>query len=137
MKITMFHKYATRRCAVVICSAALATVPILAQSSVRPLFPSPEQQQAQLNALTIAVGLTPDQVKQVQAMNAHAMSQTLDIRNSGDDPETVGYKMKAVQRIQRTNIKALLTDEQKPKYDAYLAMQHGAPGRSRSPAPSQ
>ena len=130
MKITMFHKYATRRCAVVICSAALATVPILAQSSVRPLFPSPEQQQAQLNALTIAVGLTPDQVKQVQAMNAHAMSQTLDIRNSGDDPETVGYKMKAIQRIQRTNIKALLTDEQKPKYDAYLAMQHGAPGRS-------
>ena len=137
MKITMFHKYATRRCAVVICSAALATVPILAQSSVRPLFPSPEQQQAQLNALTIAVGLTPDQVKQVQAMNAHAMSQTLDIRNSGDDPETVGYKMKAIQRIQRTNIKALLTDEQKPKYDAYLAMQHGAPGRSRSSAPSQ
>ena len=137
MKITTFRKYIPRLCAVVICSAALTTVPILAQSSVRPLLMSPEQQQAQLNALTSAVGLLPDQVRQVQAINAHAMSQTLDIRNSGDDPETVGYKMKAIQRIQRTNIKALLIDEQKPKYDAYLAMQHGAPGRSRSSAPSQ
>jgi periplasmic protein CpxP/Spy len=137
MKMTMFREYAARVCAVVICSAALATAPMLAQSSVRPLFMSPEQQQAQLNALTNAVGLTPDQVRQVQAINAHAMSQMLDIRNSGDDPETAGSKMKAVQRIQRTNIKALLTDEQKPKYDAYVAMQHGAPGRSPSPAPPQ
>jgi protein CpxP len=110
---------------------------MLAQSSARPGFMSPEQQQAQLNALTNAVGLTPDQVRQVQAINAHTISQTLDIRNSGDDPETAGSKIKAIQRIQRTNIKALLTEEQKPKFDAYLAMQHGAPDRSPSPAPPQ
>jgi protein CpxP len=137
MKITMFSKYATRVCAVAMCSAALATVPMLAQSSGRARFMSPEQQQAQLDALTHAVSLTPDQVRQVQAINAHAMSQTLDIRNSGDDPATAGSKIKAIQRIQRTNIKALLTDEQKPKYDAYLAMQHGAPGGGPSPAPPQ
>jgi protein CpxP len=137
MKMTMFRKYATRVCAVAICSAVLATVPMLAQSSARPGFMSPEQQQAQLNALTNAVGLTPDQVRQVQAINAHTISQTLDIRNSGDDPETAGSKIKAIQRIQRTNIKALLTEEQKPKFDAYLAMQHGAPDRSPSPAPPQ
>jgi periplasmic protein CpxP/Spy len=137
MKMPMFRRYATRVCAVAIGSAALATVPMLAQSSARPGFMSPQQQQAQLNALTNAVGLTPDQVRQVQAINAHATSQTLDIRNSGDDPETAGSKIKAIQRIQRTNIKALLTDEQKPKYDAYLATQHGAPGRSPSPAPPQ
>lgn len=50
----------------------------------RASFMSPEQQQTQLNALTNAVGLTPNQVTQVQAINSHAMSQTLDIRNSGD-----------------------------------------------------
>jgi hypothetical protein len=111
-------------------------VPMLAQSSGRA-FISPEQQQRQLDALTNAVGLTPGQVRQVQAINAHAMSQMLDVRNSGDDPATAGSKIKAIQRVQRTNIKALLTDEQRPKYDAYLAMQHGAPGAAPSPPPPQ
>jgi protein CpxP len=108
---------------------------MLAQSSGG--FISPDQQQRQLDALTNAVGLTPGQVRQVQAINAHAMSQTLDVRNSGDDPATAGSKIKAIQRVQRTNIKALLTDEQKPKYDAYLAMQHGAPGAAASPPSPQ
>ena len=92
MKITTFRKYTPRLCAVVICSAALTTVPILAQSSVRPLLMSPEQQQAQLNALTSAVGMIPDQVRQVQAINAHATSQTLDIRNSGMTPKPLDTK---------------------------------------------
>jgi periplasmic protein CpxP/Spy len=111
-------------------------VPTLAQSSGRA-FISPEQQQRQLDALTNAVGLTPGQVRQVQAINAHAMGQMLDVRNSGDDPATAGSKIKAIQRVQRTNIKALLTDEQRPKYDAYLAMQHGAPGAAPSSPPPQ
>ena len=136
MKMTTFRKYATRVCAVGVCSAALATVPMPAQSGGRG-FMSPEQQQAQLDALTSALGLTPDQVKQIQAINAHAMSQTLDIRNSGDNAATSGSKIKAIQRIQRTNIKAVLTAEQKPKYDAYLAMQHGASGGAPPPAPPQ
>ncbi|WP_158822349.1 hypothetical protein [Granulicella sp. S156] len=128
MMMTMFSKHATRVCAVALYSAVLATVPMLAQSSGRANFMSPEQQQTQLNALTTAVGLTPVQVTQVQAINAHAMSQTLDLRNSGDDPATTASKIKSVQRMQRANIRALLTDEQKTKYDAYLATQHGASG---------
>jgi len=128
MLMTMFSKYVTRVCAVALCSAALATVPMLAQGSRRANFMSPEQQQTQLNALTNAVGLTPGQVTQVQAINAHAMSQTLDIRNSGDDPATTASKIKIVQRTQRANIRDLLTDEQKTKYDAYLPTQHGASG---------
>jgi protein CpxP len=137
MKMMMFSKYATRVCAVAMCSAALATVPMLAQKKGDGRIMSPAQQQAQLNALTNAVGLTPDQVTQVQAINAEAMKQTLDLRTSGDDPATTGSKIKAIQRTQRANIKALLTEEQKPKYDAYLAMQHGAPGGGPSPAPPQ
>jgi periplasmic protein CpxP/Spy len=135
MKMTMFSKYARRACTVAMCCTALATAPMLAQSKGRARIMSPEQQQTQLNALTNAVGLTSVQVTQVQAINAHAMSQTLDIRNSGDDPATTGSKIKAIQRMQRTNIKALLTDEQKPKYDAYLATQRDVPGRGSSSAP--
>jgi periplasmic protein CpxP/Spy len=136
MNMRMFHKYVRRASAVAMCSAALSTVPMLAQNSGGRIM-SPAQQQAQLNALTNAVGLTPDQVTQVHAINAEAMKQTLDLRTSGDDPATTGSKIKAIQRTQRANIKALLTDEQKPKYDAYLAMQHGAPGGGPSPAPPQ
>ena len=136
MKMTMFRKYARGVGVVAMCSAALARVPVLAQSSGRVLI-SPEQQQAQSDALTNAVGLTPDQARQVRAINVHAMSQMLDIRNSGEDPATAGSKIKAIQRIERTNIKALLTNEQKPKYDAYLAMQHRAPAGGPSPAPPQ
>ena len=136
MKMTMFRRSAPRVCAVAMCSAILATPPMLAQSGGGG-FISPDQQQRQLDALTNAVGLTPGQVRQVQAINAHAMSQTLDVRNSGDDPATAGSKIKAIQRVQRTNIKALLTDEQKPKYDVYLAMQYGAPGAAASPPSPQ
>lgn len=84
MRMTMFSKYAIPVCALAMCSVTLATVPMLAQGNGRASFMSPEQQQTQLNALTNAVGLTPNQVTQVQAINSHAMSQTLDIRNSGD-----------------------------------------------------
>jgi periplasmic protein CpxP/Spy len=133
----MFSKYAMHLWAAAVCSAALATISTLAQSSGRGLFMSPQQQQAQLVALTNAVGLTPDQVRQVEAIDAHAMSQTLDIRNSGDDPATTRSRIKAVQRIQQMSIKALLTDEQKTKYEVYLAMQHGVPGGLSSPAHPQ
>jgi hypothetical protein len=88
-------------------------------------------------SLTSAVSLTPDQVKQVKAINDNAMSQTLDTRNSGDDPATASSKINVIQRIQRTDIKALLPDEQKSKYDAYLAMQRGATGGATPPAAPQ
>jgi periplasmic protein CpxP/Spy len=136
MKMVMFGKYARRVGAVAMCSAALSLLPMLAQNSGSRIM-SPAQQQAQLSALTNAVGLTPDQTTQVQAINAEAMKQTLDLRASGDDPATTASKIKAVRRNQRANIKALLTDAQKPKYDAYLASMHGAPGATAPPAPQQ
>jgi protein CpxP len=43
------------------------------------------------------------------------------LRNSGDpDMRT---KMTAMRADENTQIKALLTDDQKPKFDAYLAAQ--------------
>ncbi len=103
---------------------------------------TPERQQAQLDALTQAVGLTPDQVTQVKAINDDAMKKQADLRASGGDPADLRPKMMAIRTDQQAKIKALLTDDQKPKYDAYVASQPrggrgggGASGGGATPPP--
>ena len=97
---------------------------------------TPEAQQAQLDALTTAVGLTPDQVVKVKAINAAAMKEQMDLMSSGGDMAEMRPKMMAIRTDQQTKIKALLTEEQKPKYDAYLAAQPRGRGPG-GPPPSQ
>jgi hypothetical protein len=46
-----------------------------------------------------------------------------DLRNSGEDMSTLMPKIQAMRTDENTKIKALLTDDQKPKFDAYLASQ--------------
>jgi hypothetical protein len=90
--------------------------------------------------LTKAVGLTPDQVTQVKAINADSMQKMMDLRNSGGDPADMRPKMMAIRTDQQTKIKALLTDDQKPKYDAFLASQPRGPrpgGEGPPPPPPQ
>ena len=82
---------------------------------------SPEQQDAQLKALTNAVGLTSDQVKRVREINDDAIKRILEVRLSGIDPTTAGSKIKTIRKEQRTDIEELLSSEQKPKYEEYLA----------------
>jgi hypothetical protein len=97
---------------------------------------SPEAQQAQLDAMTKAVGLTDDQVAKVKAINADAMKQQMALRESGGDPADMRPKMQAIREDQQAKIKALLTDDQKPKYDAYLAsMPRGGRGGGGAPPP--
>jgi Spy/CpxP family protein refolding chaperone len=134
MRTTMFRRYAARVTAVAICSAALCTVPMMAQGGGgggRGMM-SPEAQQAQLDSMTKAVGLTPDQVSKIKDINADAMKKMMDIRSSGEDMSTARPKMMAVRTDQQDKIKALLTDDQKPKYDTWLASQPrrgpGGPG---------
>ena len=122
MKMIGFRKLAFRIGALAICSAALSTMPMLAQGGgggMRGM--TPEAQQAQLDALTKAVGLTDDQVTKVKAINADAMKKQQDLMSSGGDPADMRPKMMAIRTDQQAKIKALLTDDQKPKYDAYLA----------------
>lgn len=126
-----FRKVAARLSAVALFSAALCTAPMLAQRGGM----TPEQQQAQLDAMTKAVSLTADQVTQVKAINADAMKKQMDLRASGGDPADMRPKMMAIRTEQQTKIKALLTDDQKPKYDAYLAsMPQGRGGGGAPPA---
>ena len=98
-------------------------------------------QQAQLDAMTKAVGLTDDQVAKVKAINADAMKQQRALREAGGDPADMRPKMQAIREDQQAKIKALLTDDQKPKYDAYLASMprggRGGGGAPPSPPPAR
>jgi Spy/CpxP family protein refolding chaperone len=122
MTMTRIQKYAVRLGALALCTAALSASPLMAQGGGgMGGGMNPQAQQAQMDAMTKAVGLTPDQVTKVQAINADAMKQQMALRESGGDPQEMRPKMTAIRTDQQTKIKALLTDDQKPKYDAYLA----------------
>jgi protein CpxP len=125
MMMIGFRRIAIRLGALAVCGAALSTMPMLAQGGGggQRGGMSPEAQQAQLDAMTKAVGLTDDQVAKVKALNADSMKKMMALRDSGGDPQDMRPKMMEIRTAQQTQIKALLTDDQKPKYDAYIASQ--------------
>ena len=84
---------------------------------------SPEAQQAMLDDMTKKVGLTDDQAAKIKALNADQMKQMMTLRESGGDPQEMRPKMMAIRTETQAKIKALLTDEQKPKYDEFIASQ--------------
>ena len=135
MTMKVFRKVAVRLGALAVCGAALSTMPLLAQGGggQRGGMMSPEAQQAMLDDMTKKVGLTDDQVTKVKAINADQMKQMMALRESGGDPQEMRPKMMAIRTDAQTKIKALLTDEQKPKYDEFLASQRPM-GGGRGPA---
>lgn len=129
MTMIGFRRIAIRLSALAICGAALSTMPMLAQGGGygsgggQRGGMSPEAQQAQLDAMTKAVGLTDDQVAKIKAISADTMKKMMALRDSGGDPQDMRPKMMEIRTTQQTQIKALLTDDQKPKYDAFMASQ--------------
>jgi periplasmic protein CpxP/Spy len=118
MKMMMIRKYATRIGAVALCSAALCAAPMLAQGGGgggRGMM-TPE---ARVAAIDKAVTLTDDQKTKITAIYTADAKKMADMR-AAQDPDMM-TKMQAMRTDENTQIKALLTDDQKPKYDAYLA----------------
>jgi len=107
---------AARLGVVALCSAALCSTPMLAQGGGMRM--SPDDQVA---AIDKAVTLTDDQKPKVKAILEADMKKMQDLRNSGDDMQTLRPKMMEIRTQEQTQIKALLTDDQKTKYDAYVA----------------
>jgi hypothetical protein len=133
MKMTMFRKFAMRAGAVALCSAALCAVPMMAQGGGgggRGMMMTSDQR---VDALDKAVKLTADQKTKIKAIYDADMKKMMDLRNSGGDPKDMRPKMMAILTDENTQIKALLTDDQKPKYDKYLAAQQ-AQMQQRRPA---
>jgi Spy/CpxP family protein refolding chaperone len=101
----------------------------------------------QVDFLTKKLNLTSDQVAQVKAIDDDARKQFMALRDdtsiAGADKRT---KMMDIHKASQDKIRALLTDDQKTKYDALQAemrdrMQNhrGGPGAPPSPpaAPQQ
>ena len=123
-------------CAVCL-AVLLGTAPVFAQDSSGPP-PPPDGQgrgmgrmgpggpgrmlERQLEMMTKQLSLTPDQVTQVKAIQADADKQMLALRDdtstSRDDKRP---KMMAIRQDSQTKIAAVLTPDQKSKWEAMQA----------------
>ncbi|MDW5267134.1 MULTISPECIES: Spy/CpxP family protein refolding chaperone [Acidobacteriaceae] len=134
MKMNLFHKPMMRAAVLALCTATLSTAPMLmAQDNTAP--PPQQQDNAgppqgghgrrggnQVEMLTKRLDLTPDQVTQVKAIDADQMSQMKALHDdTSTSREDKRSKMGAIRQASQDKIRNVLTDEQKPKYDAMLA----------------
>jgi periplasmic protein CpxP/Spy len=151
MNMTSFRKAGMQAAMLAVCTGALCTVPMMAQDTTPP--PPPQGQMGrghggpgmgdQVEFLTKKLNLTPDQVTQVKAIDADTMKQASAVRNdtslSRDDMRT---KMMDIHKGAQDKIRAILTDDQKTKYDAMQAemqekMKERRQGGGPPPAPPQ
>jgi len=121
------------------CTAALAAVPAMAQGGGgqgRGM-----NTQAQLDRMTTELSLSADQQTAIKAILDQNMKDMMAMRQDtslSDDDRMA--KQRAMREAQTVKIKAVLTDDQKTKYDAMMAAQRqrgpGAGGPPPPPPPS-
>ena len=126
MKMTKLRKAGMRVAMVALCSGALSatrmntSAPAAPQGQMGPRGRGMQGQQ--LEMLTQKLNLTTDQQTQVKAIDEDAGKQMMAVRNdtslSQDDKRT---KMMGIRKSSQDKIRALLTDDQKTKYDAMQA----------------
>ncbi|WP_263383831.1 hypothetical protein [Granulicella arctica] len=122
-----------------ICTLTVSAIPAMAQDNGAPPPPPAGDQgpgggghrdparmeERQLEMMTKHLNLTPDQVTQVKAIDDAQRSQMMAMRGdtsmSRDDKHS---KMMAMRQDREAKIRAVLTDDQKPKFDAMLAKEH-------------
>jgi protein CpxP len=143
-----------RTAAMLLCSAALA-MPALAQGGTTASGAqgqaqgpppgggmggrrggSPEQR---LQMMQTELNLTPDQTTKVKAILEDGRTKMMALRDAGGTPEDNRPKMMALREAETAQIKAVLTDDQKPKFDAMEARQRdrmrGGGGNGAAPPP--
>jgi periplasmic protein CpxP/Spy len=130
MNMTSFRKAGMQAAMLAVCTGALCTVPMMAQDATPPPPPQGEMGRGhggpgmgdQVEFLTKKLSLTPDQVTQVKAIDADTMKQASAVRNdtSLSRPD-MRAKMMDIHKAAQDKIRAILTDDQKTKYDAMQA----------------
>jgi Spy/CpxP family protein refolding chaperone len=139
-----------------ILALGMAALPAMAQDPGAPPPPPPPGQaghyghggpgrmgEHQVEFLTKQLNLTADQSTQVKAIEDDSRKQFMALR---EDTSTVGAdkrgKMMEIQKASQEKIRALLTEEQKTKYDALQAEMRerrenhqGGPGGPPPPPP--
>jgi protein CpxP len=153
MDMTKFGRNAMRVGALALCTVAASAIPAMAQDNGGPPPQADQQGQGrrggdpgqmearQLEMMTKHLNLTPDQVTQVKAIDDAQRPQMMALRQdssmSRDDKRS---KMMAMRQDRETKIRAVLTDDQKPKYDEMIAhekerMEHRGGGQGGPPPP--
>jgi protein CpxP len=148
-----------RTAAMLLCSVALV-LPALAQSG-GVNTPSAQDPQAQvppdgagpggpggrrggperrLQMLQHELNLTPDQSAKVKTILDEGRAQMMTQRDSSASPEDRRAKMMDNMQVENSKIKAVLTDDQKTKFDAMEARMrerrgHGGNGDGGAPPP--
>ena len=136
-------KYGLRIATLALCTAVAGAVPMLAQDTSAP----PMQQdgpprggpggrggmmggERQMEMMTKQLNLTPEQVTSIKAIEDDSRKQSMALREDTSTPqEQKRDKMMAIRTASMAKVKALLTDEQKTKYDAMMArMRERGPG---------
>jgi protein CpxP len=136
MDMTKLRKPMMGTALVALCTIALSTAPLMAQDNAAPASQQQDQagppngggrggprgEEHQVERLTKKLNLTPDQVTQVKAIDDDTRTQSMAVRNDSSiaqpDKRT---KMMDIRKASQDKIRALLTDDQKTKYDAMLA----------------
>lgn len=137
-------------CCALLLGAAIGSRSMLAQDTPPPPPPDGAQQgpppggrgtpemraHRELERLTKVLSLTEDQAAQVKAVLDDEQKQMEASRDSDSgDPRA---RMMAIRQAGNTKIRALLTDQQKTKFDAIQSQQRqrGGPGGPPPPPPS-
>ena len=81
-----------------------------------------DREEHRLEHMTKALNLTPDQVTQVKAIDVSSREQMRAVHeDTATAPADKKAKMMAIHEDSMTKVRALLTDEQKSKFDAMQA----------------
>lgn len=140
-----------------LCLGALGVAPVWAQQDAAPA--GQEQgppsrggrggmQGRQLEMMTKELNLSPDQVTSIKAIEADTRKQGMALREDTTTPrEQKREKMMALRMASQAKVRALLTEEQKTKYDGMQARmrermqnrggQDGGPGGPASAPPDR
>ena len=151
-----FTKTGMRNATLALCALAIGTTPMWSQDAAPPPPPAQqsdappphdherpnrEQMQArQLEHMQKHLNLTADQTSQVKAIFGDTDSQMASLHQDTSIPRDQKWaKMKAIHEASQTKIRSVLTDDQKPKFDAMIAHEHermeDRGGRPDSPPP--
>jgi periplasmic protein CpxP/Spy len=129
MKMTTFRKAGIRAAMVALCSCTLCVLPMMAQDQAPASPQGPPREgrgpgggRSQVEMLTKRLNLTTDQQAQVRTIDEDTGKQMMALRNdtslSQDDRRS---KMMEIRKGSQDKIRAILSDEQKTKYDAMQA----------------
>jgi Spy/CpxP family protein refolding chaperone len=143
-----FYKACTQIALAAFLCGAVAVIPSKAQDAAPQTAPQAEAQPGgraeqmqtrQLEMLTKRLNLTSDQQSQVKAIQQDTGQQMMAVRNDTTlSQDQRRSKMMEIHKSSQDKIRGVLTDEQKPKFDAMQTRMRGRMrNRQQDQAPPQ